>query len=40
MCGNVTVYDDFGHFFEKNWTISIADKNRLTGRIEKIKYSI
>ena len=27
-------------YFWKNWTISIADKNRLTGRIEKIKYSI
>ena len=27
-------------FFRKDWTISIADKYTLAGRIEKIKYSI
>ena len=40
MCGHVTIFHVTDSFLQKNWTISIAEKNRLIGRIEKIKYSI
>ena len=40
MCGHVTIFDVTDIFFRKNWSILIANKNRLTGRIEKIKYFI
>jgi hypothetical protein len=36
MCGHVTIFDVTDHFFCNLFlTISIADKNKLTGRIEK-----
>ena len=40
MWGHVTIFDVTDNLFLKNWTISIADKNTLTGRIEKKKNTL